>query len=159
MARGDFAFVYNPQTADWDLAELAFGDLSRGNDLWNAIAFSIFCHRRAADEDVVFGEDRRGWIGSQFLGAELGSRLWILRQRGKLVPEIIPEATDMVNECLQWLIDDGAVLEFTVVVEILRQDQFEGRGLAIDVTAQEPDLSDPVTKKFAWIWEDLKNAA
>ncbi|BBI92813.1 putative phage protein GP46 [Serratia symbiotica str. Tucson] len=130
--------------ADWREGK---GDLINGNDLQTAIIISLFTDRVARDDDVIDGDDRRGWWGD--LGEEhnIGSRLWLLRRK-KLDQSVAQKAEDYVREALQWLITDGVVLSVTVATQIVYPRQ-----LNLVISYQKPGSRDDTDMRFFWVWE------
>lgn len=92
--------------------------LATGNDLETAILISLFTDRQAArDDEIPDGTTNpRGWWGDLDSDTQIGSRLWLL-SRAKQTTETLQRANDYIAEALQWLIDDGVVASFDIVVE------------------------------------------
>lgn len=96
--------------------------------LQTAIIISLFTDRRAGVDDnlpegnAVAGlvpPNRRGWCGDALSDAatnKIGSRLWLL-QREKQTEETRRRAIFYIKEALQWLLDDGHAVSFTVEAE------------------------------------------
>lgn len=87
--------------------------------LIRAVVISLFTWRRAAPDDPVDDEERFGWWGDSYPSVaddRIGSRLWLLR-RVKLTAGTQRDAEFYANEALQWLLDDGQVLEVYVLTE------------------------------------------
>ncbi len=87
--------------------------------LIRAVVISLFTWRRAAPDDPVDDEERFGWWGDSYptvADDRIGSRLWLLR-RVKLTAGTQRDAEFYANEALQWLLDDGQVLEVDVLTE------------------------------------------
>lgn len=87
--------------------------------LIRAVVISLFTWRRAASDDPVDDEERFGWWGDSYPSVaddRIGSRLWLLR-RVKLTAGTQRDAAFYANEALQWLLDDGQVLEVDVLTE------------------------------------------
>lgn len=85
------------------------GDVARDDGLRTAVLLSLFLDRRADDDDIVEGDDRRGSWMDQYLshaGDRLGSRLWLL-QREKETDATLARARAYAKEALAWLVDDG----------------------------------------------------
>lgn len=87
--------------------------------LIRAVVISLFTWRRAATDDPVDDDERFGWWGDSYptiADDRIGSRLWLLR-RVKLTADTQRDAEFYAREALQWLIDDGQVLEVDVITE------------------------------------------
>jgi phage gp46-like protein len=99
---------------DW---QIAGGRLATGDLLRSAVIISLFTDRVA--QPGYPGADRRGWWADTLDGRPIGSRLWQLRRR-KIADRnaLINEATDILNEALQWLVDDGIATRVTADVTL-----------------------------------------
>ncbi|WP_263264125.1 phage GP46 family protein [Pseudomonas entomophila] len=87
--------------------------------LRRAVEISWFTWRRAKPGDLLDDDERYGWWGDSFplvANDRIGSRLWLLRRR-KLLPETISAAITYAREALQWLLDDGQVLDVQILTE------------------------------------------
>ena len=89
------------------------------SSLIRAVVISLFTWRRAATDDPVDDDERFGWWGDSYptiADDRIGSRLWLLR-RVKLTADTQRDAEFYAREALQWLLDDGQVLEVDVITE------------------------------------------
>ncbi|MBI6634006.1 MULTISPECIES: phage GP46 family protein [Pseudomonas] len=87
--------------------------------LIRAVVISLFTWRRAATDDPVDDDERFGWWGDSYptiADDRIGSRLWLLR-RVKLTADTQRDAEFYAREALQWMLDDGQVLEVDVITE------------------------------------------
>lgn len=87
--------------------------------LIRAVVISLFTWRRAETDDPVDDDERFGWWGDSYptiADDRIGSRLWLLR-RVKLTVDTQRDAEFYAREALQWLLDDGQVLEVDVITE------------------------------------------
>lgn len=87
--------------------------------LIRAVVISLFTWRRAATDDPVDDDERFGWWGDSYptiTDDRIGSRLWLLR-RVKLTADTQRDAEFYAREALQWMLDDGQVLEVDVITE------------------------------------------
>ncbi|CNI29994.1 GP46 family protein [Yersinia aldovae] len=128
---------------DW---QTGGGGLLDGNDLETAILISLFTDRLARTDDVIEGDDRRGWWGDSGSAHPIGSRLWLLR-REKLTTQVALKAEDYANEALVWLLDDGVVTAISTDAQIV----FPNR-LNLIISYQQPAQAQ-VSVKFSWVWE------
>ncbi|MNE55848.1 Phage protein GP46 [compost metagenome] len=88
-------------------------------DLTRAVIISLFTWRRAATDDPVDDDERFGWWGDSYPATaddRIGSRLWLLR-RVKLTAQTQRDAEFYAREALQWLLDDGHVIDLEVSSE------------------------------------------
>jgi phage gp46-like protein len=124
---------------DW---QIAGGRTSTGHLLTTAVLIMLFTDR-VAQPDYVPNDgsgDRRGWWHDSFDGTQIGSRLWQLRRR-KIAnrPALIAEATDMINEALQPLLDSGIAAAIDVqVTSPVAGNGNSGTLLNFDVTVFQP---------------------
>ncbi|MBR7961256.1 phage GP46 family protein [Burkholderia vietnamiensis] len=143
-------------TTVWDVAN-ARGDwqmigpvLETGGDLQTAILISLFTDRMAEPDDVIPDgtNDPRGWWGDAGETVRIGSRLWLLA-RAKQTQETLQRAYDYIVEALQWLIDDGVVAKFDVMVEWTKTSE-----LGAHIVAYKQDGSTSATA-YAWAWQGI----
>ena len=144
---GDLALQWSDGQID---AIILDGDIAADTGMRTAMLLSLFCDARAEDDDVLpAGDgDRRGWWADEFSDVpddKLGSRLWLVLDRGKRTPDIVPRLDERVRECLQWMIDDRIVDRFTVDIQT-RTD-----GVSFSVTAHRPGRED-LSVRFAHVW-------
>lgn len=143
-------------TTVWDVAnargdwQMSGAQLATGNDLQTAILISLFTDRMAADSDVIPDgtTDPRGWWGDAGETYQIGSRLWLL-SRAKQTQETLQRAYDYIVEALQWLIDDGVVAKFDVLVEWTKASE-----LGAQVVAYKQDGSTSATA-YTWAWQGI----
>lgn len=136
----------------WDVANLrgdwvlSGADLQADSGLQTAMLISVFTDRRAANDDVIPDGtgDPRGWWGDDDT-RPIGSRLWLL-SRAKQTGETLMRAKDYLTEALQWLIDDGAVAKFDIVVAWVSPSL-----LGAQVTAYRQDGTN-VAANFNYSW-------
>ena len=143
-------------TTVWDVAN-ARGDwqmsgplLATGNDLATAILISLFTDRIAEPGDTIpdGSNDPRGWWGDSGNTVLIGSRLWLL-QRAKQTQETLQRANDYIVEALQWMIDDGVVAKFDILVEWTQTSE-----LGAQVVAYKQDGS-TVATAYTWAWKGI----
>ena len=143
-------------TTIWDIANsrgdwaMAGSLLQTGSDLQTAILISLFTDRIADPDDVIpdGSNDPRGWWGDSGSTVLIGSRLWLL-QRAKQTAETLQRAYDYIVEALQWLIDDGVVARFDILVEWTQTSE-----LGAQVVAYKQDGS-TIANAYTWAWQGL----
>nr|DAG73191.1 MAG TPA: hypothetical protein [Caudoviricetes sp.] len=120
--------------------------LATGNDLETAILVSLFTDRMAAPDDVIpdGSGDPRGWWGDD-AASPIGSRLWLLR-RAKQTTETLQRAYDYIAEALQWLIDDGVVAKFDIMVEWTKASFLGAKIIAYQQDGTKVSLA------YSWAW-------
>lgn len=87
--------------------------------LIRAVTISLYTWRRAETDDPVDDDERFGWWGDSYppiTDDRIGSRLWLLR-RVKLTPQTQRDAEAYAHEALQWLLDDGHVIDIAIASE------------------------------------------
>ena len=142
----DISTIWQTTRGDWKLSGRS---LASGGDLATAVAISLFTDRTAQPDDVIpdGSGDPRGWWADDALNP-IGSRLWLI-DRSKRTQETLERAQDYINEALQWLIDDGVVAKFGVLVEWTAQHT-----LGAQVVAYRRD-GGTTPLNFAWAWPSL----
>ncbi|WP_033458863.1 phage GP46 family protein [Bordetella bronchiseptica] len=119
-----------------------------------AVVISLFTWRRALGSDPVDGSDLQGWWGDSFPAVaddRIGSRLWLLRRR-TLGEQTRRDAITYAREALQWLIDDGILLEVEVTAERQGNSLLAMRIVGIYANGSEELLAD-----FDDIWQVIQN--
>ncbi|NNM69859.1 MAG: phage GP46 family protein [Gallionella sp.] len=131
---------------DWVQQSVPGADLESDSGLQTAVLISIFTDRAALPDDVIpdGSGDPRGWWGDD-PEHPIGSRLWLLH-RAKQTNETLLRAKDYLIEAVQWLIDDGAVAKFDIVVQWAAPSL-----LGATVTAYRQD-GQTVAIKFNYDW-------
>ena len=110
---------------NWDNTK-GFGDLGVANNdfeiedgLITAVYLSLYTDQRAAvDDELDDINDRRGWWGDTLEtgGDKIGSRIW-LYERQKITTQVMAKIKESIEDCLQWMIDDGVVADIQVTLE------------------------------------------
>ena len=116
--------------------------LLSGTDLSTAVLISLFTDRQAAPGDRLpdTSGNQRGW----WADPEMGSRMWLL-SRAKQTDETAGLAYDYIAEALQWLVDDGIVARFDIVVSWVRRSV-----LGAQVVAYSPSGAQLLNAAYAW---------
>ncbi len=143
----DIAIIWDPAAGRGDIA-LSGMDLATDNGLTTAVLISAFTDRAALPDDILPPgvTDRRGYWGDDDPQHPWGSRLWLLA-RAKQTEETRHRAIDYLNECLQWLIDDGIAASVQVIADWLAPARL---GAAAIIT--KPN-GDQIPVQFNYVWE------
>lgn len=143
----DITTVWTGLRGDW---QVAGADLQSGNDLASAALISLFSWRVAGPDDVLSdgSSDPKGWHGDATSDVALGSRLWQLA-RAKRTQETLNDAQGFALEALQWMLDDGVVVNIDVYAEWQ-----PGQQLSLQVTFFRVDGTTQVVN-YAWAWDGL----
>jgi phage gp46-like protein len=155
---GDFALELGPIGGYFADMVVRDDDLVADDGLRTAVFLSLFCDARAQEGDPVADGDRRGWWADELAeqpNDKIGSRRWLVTDRGKLRPDSARLLRQYDEEALQWLIDDGvaAAVDVTVVIE----DASPGKMIRERVVIERPNV-DPAEFEFAHVWEGEANA-
>ncbi|MDW3683957.1 phage GP46 family protein [Cupriavidus sp. CV2] len=124
--------------------------LETGNDLSTAILISVFTDRVSNPDDVIpdGSNDPRGWWGDLGEAVPIGSRLWLI-EREKQNDNTLQRAYDYLTECLQWLLDDGVVAKFDILVEWTKDSM-----LGAQILSYRQDGTTETTA-FTWAWKGI----
>lgn len=96
------------------------GDISMEQSLDTAILMSIFEEQRAEPSEIPQAESRRGWEGNESTpGFEIGSKVWQFEQE-RITGSILAELGVIVQNGLQWMVDDGIAVNVQVSQPFLR---------------------------------------
>lgn len=120
----DVALVWDNEKgiADFSVSD---NDLLKDEGLKTAVYMSLYTDQRAAVDDPLDDpEDRRGWWGDALEtdGDQIGSRLW-LYYRQKITTYTLAKIKEAIEDCLQWMIDDGVAADISVIVERYELDR------------------------------------
>lgn len=135
---------------DGEVVSASSGEIAA---LARAILVSLFTWGRAADDDKIDGDDRKGWWGDSFAkspGDQIGSRLWQL-YREKLTDQTRLKAEFFIKEALQWLIDDGVASKIEVTSERVGDSTL---GVAVSIWRKDGSQID---LRFENLWEPYIN--
>lgn len=128
------------------------GDIASDLGLRTPVLVSLYSEGRVDQpEDIPYPEtDPRGWWADIFLRTRMGSLLWTLA-RAKITPETRSQARVIVEDALDWLLQDDLIGDLTVLVTQRNKDSLLVRIEMSRGTARkgsdlwESLLSDPVT--------------
>jgi len=161
---GDIAIEWPALFLDSDFV-FEDNDLKQDDGLTTAVIISLFTDKRAAADDILPGDldesfpDRRGWWGDLLApdvpGDQIGSKLWLL-ERSKTVDEVIALTELYVFDALQWMIDDGIIVDVDIEPEIERQGSAGNDILAIKISLKKSDGTD-LALNFETIWNGVPN--
>lgn len=142
--------TFDSEIGECDLAQAVDGGVDEGDELGTAVLISLFTDRRVGEEElpVVGGQTdversraRGGWWGDAYPDGDeedaIGSRLWLLTERGKLLPDAPLRAQAYAIEALDWMIADGVAR----AVEAVATRNGEGRlDLVITITRTDGSI-------------------
>ena len=124
------------------------GDLEAVEGFETALYLSLCTDARADASQVALPEDRRGWVGdlvSPVEGRPLGGYLWLVEQR-RLVQATVNEAVDYTRKALNWMIEDGLLIDVEVLGEIV-----VGSGIALEINLTPPNGR--TSTHYVKLWE------
>jgi phage gp46-like protein len=147
----DIAIVWDTAKArgDWQIVN---GDLKAGSDLESAVLLSLFTDARASDDYVLPAgdDDPRGWWGTDYIGYEIGSRLWQYKRAKKAANTNLPASIQA--ECLralQWLYDSGVAAGIAVTA-----DWITPTAIGIAIVIAQP-TGKPKNFTYSWAWQGV----
>ncbi len=114
----DIAIEYKSQIKEYDISILN-GDLKECDDLDSAVIISLFTWARAAAGEVDENAPRFGWFGDKIDADSTdstGSKLYLLKRK-KITNQTIMDASEYIEQALQWMIEDGVATEIKAEVE------------------------------------------
>lgn len=142
----DIALVWQTDHAD---VVPQGADLLSDDGLDTAVTLSLFCDRRARDDDSVPVDlDPRGWWADSFSDVpddEMGSRLWLLG-REKALPATAERAITYAQEALAWIVDDGIASSVTVSAAFVERGYLD-----MQVAIQRPGKP-PFNRRYQYVW-------
>ncbi len=146
----DAGLIWKEMGADLAIEDLA---LVRDDGLKTAVILSLFCDRRAEEDDVLPNNtgDRRGWWADTYSEIEddkLGSRLWLL-SREKQLPSVLARAKEYAKEALEWMVEDGVAEDVIIETWWIRTGAM---GLLAKIV--RPDAP-ALEYKFEYLWEGM----
>jgi phage gp46-like protein len=157
-----FSWTLPPLTVEVDTSssDVSEHDLLLGDRLVTGVLLSLFCDRRAEDDDPIpSGDgDRRGWWADEFLpveGDKYGARLWLL-DRAVRRADVPPRAEEFCREALAWMLEDLVAARIEIAAELGLV-----HGAAALLTAIEvfrPDGTS-VGFRFSHIWDAAAGAS
>ncbi len=113
MARIDLALTQDSGTRQYDTAWTTAGDFEVVAGFQTALALSVLGEARADEAEVPLPALRRGWMGSDAWGNELGCRAWLYEQARRTSDTLIGVRNE-VDVGVQWLLDNRYVNNITV---------------------------------------------
>ncbi len=128
---------------DWTIDEN--GDFTNGDFFDSSLLYSIYGERRALSSEMPASHLRRGWIGNEFADYENGSKLWLYEQ-AKLTRTVMNSVESETVTALQWLIDDGFVIDLEASAVFL------DNGVGVTVLIQRP--SSVVENRYFELWNN-----
>ncbi len=145
----DAVLTIDPGSQLYDFQIDANGDIKTEDFFDTSLLYSIFGERRAAPDEVVDANLRRGWIGND-VDFENGSKIWLLHQ-ARLTRSNLNRLEDETRKALQWIVDDG----FAVAIDQVNATLSGGRVL-LDITIRRS--RDKVVRRAFELWENTGNA-
>lgn len=129
----------------YDIEWASSGDISVAEALDTAILMSIYEEVRANSSEIAVDNLRRGWIGNESTpGFEQGSKFWLFEQ-DKITSSMLAELGTVVNNGLQWLIDDNIAMSTSANASL------KNGVINIDVVFERP--SGKIERKLFTLWD------
>jgi phage gp46-like protein len=114
----DVKIIWDNENSVGDFS-ITDADFTKESGLETAVYISLFTDQRANSDDPIDDvNDKRGWWGDTLEtdGDKIGSKLWQL-YRQKITTEVLAKIKEYIEDCLQWMIDDGVVADVEAIVE------------------------------------------
>jgi phage gp46-like protein len=112
-----------------------------------AIIISLWCEKKATEDEVPDALKRRGWIGNEnsiVPGFEIGSKLWLHYTQGRNNSDTRNAIVDAANDALSWLVPT-----YLNGIEVTGMLSTEGVTLEIQAIRK----SGKIDKLYFRIWE------
>jgi phage gp46-like protein len=146
----DIGLFYDNEISLMDIA-VNKNDLVADEGLETSALISLYSDRRAAEDIRIDDpEARQGWWGDLVQGFELGSLLW-LQARAKLTQNEINLTRMYIEECLEWMKEDGVAKD--VIVELEQIGSVETPILVANIRIFKSDGTIE-EQKFDDLWEN-----
>ena len=146
----DVVLTVDSSSGFYDISIDEIGDIKTADFFDTAILYSLFGERRAAPDEIVDANNRRGWIGNSD-NFENGSKLWLFSQ-SRLTRSVINRIEDEAKKSLQWLVEDGYAVSIQDPVSEIIQER-----LILTVTILRS--RDKITRRSYDIWENTGRPA
>ncbi len=130
------------------------GDLEREEGIGTAVLMSLFTDRRADESDEIDNEDKKGWWGdlvAEVEGDLIGSKIYQL-MRSKSTPDIEVKLKQFIFEALEWMIEDGVVVENGITVDTFVFGNVENKRLGFKIELRQSD-GEIVALSFDDLWQ------
>jgi len=114
---------------NWDIS-FENGDFSLTQGLDTSIYMSIFCEKRASNNEVSNSILRRGHFTNEFSRVEnfeVGSKLWLYIEQARNTEQNTFLIEDSLKDGLRWLIDQNIVKDINI------STNFKGSKLQINI--------------------------
>ncbi|MEE9222972.1 MAG: phage GP46 family protein [Nitrosomonadaceae bacterium] len=134
------------QVVKWDISIDETGDILTADFFDTSLLVSIFAEKRASESEVPDSRLRRGWIGNESFtdGFEIGSKIWLFEQ-ARLNRDTFNGITSAAIDSLQWLLDDGFVLNLAVDTVLINGE------VALQIDIFRPNSK--VDRRFFSLWD------
>lgn len=156
--------AFNGDILEYDLvfgapgnAVIAEASIEQDDELDTAVIISVLTDKRATPEDLAAAglaqdADPRGSWGDTYPiveGDQMGSHLWML-SRSLRDDVALSKAKAWMEECLQWMLDDGVAQSITVTTRWIGASH-RGR-MEIAAAIERPKGG---SKRWAFIWDRI----
>lgn len=133
-----------------DIDHPAFGtcDISftSGDPLTSAVYMSLFCWARGTSAEAE-GQTRYGFWHDKLSGHSTGSKLWTML-RAKILPKTVPRFKQLIEDCLQWMIED----KLCHSIDVLAWQEFDQIKATISINKND---GQSLNLQFEDVWNDL----
>ena len=119
----DIALEFNGE--QFDIA-IENGDLKKDAGLETAVIISLFTDQRVTAKELAeLYTDRGGWWGdaiAEIQGDNIGSKLWLTLQSGKLTNEALDRIENFGRDSLLWMIEDNLCSTVSVSATLINKN-------------------------------------
>jgi phage gp46-like protein len=125
------------------------GDFEMDDGFVTPIVMSTYLERRANEVEVPEPRKRRGWIGNEdgdFPGFEMGSKLWLYIEQGRLTDDTINNIEAAARDGYQWFIEDNLATS-------VRVDAFED-DVAVYLSVELFVGNDSINSRLFELWKN-----
>ena len=109
----DIKMTFDPLLGDFGDIEFDGSDFVMDGGFETSELITTFTDIRVLEEEALDSNDLGGWFGTELLGYEIGSKIWLLR-RSKINDETLTLLEQYFVDGRQWKIDEGIIDSVTV---------------------------------------------
>lgn len=145
-AKLDVVLTVDKTTNIHDILIDSDGDILTDDFFDTAILYSLFGERRASSSEVSEARLRRGWIGSEDVVFENGSKLWLLTQ-ARATRTNLSRIEDEAVKALEWFVIEGLAVAITDATATISNGK-----VVLNVTIERS--RDKVERRFFDLWQN-----
>lgn len=138
--------LLNKDNGYYDISFDSNGDFTLTEGFETAILMSIFCEKRANENQISRAEFRRGdWSNelNDIIDYEVGSLFWLLEQ-SRATQETLNDGITYITEGFSWMIEDGYLEDIEITGTLTY------RGIVYTIKLYRYDKSVETIKYNSW---------